>query len=334
PVRKRGNDAFTFPVGKSGAGYHYCGISAPGSTTDAFEAEYMRASAVGLGSVTASGLDHVSNCEYWKLDRKTGSSNINVTLSWNGTSNCSAAAYINDLATLVVAHFGTSWDAFGNDGGTSGSATDGSVTWNNVSIFSPFSLGSTASSKNPLPVKFVNVRAYTAGEKNRIEWTNMTESEVDHYEVERSTDGNSFTLLSSMAARSNNAGKEEYTVLDNNTTAAVIWYRIRAKEFDGTFVYSPIVKVSRHQSDNVKLVLYPNPVVSGQLTIQLYSNRNENYTITVYSNAGQQVLRTSWQHSGGSASRSVELPASLAPGYYHLQVSGGGKTFSEKFVRQ
>lgn len=334
PVRKIGNDAFTFPVGKSGSGYHYCGISAPGSTTDAFEAEYMRASAAGLGTVTASGLDHVSNCEYWKLDRTTGSSNVNVTLSWNGTSNCSAAAYINDLATLVVAHFGTSWDAFGNDGGTSGSVTDGSVTWNNVSNFSPFSLGSTDNSNNPLPVKFVNVRAYTAGEKNRIEWTNMTESEIGQYEVERSADGITFTLLSSVPARSNNAGKEEYAVLDHNTNAPVIWYRIRAIEFDGTFVYSPIVKVNRSQSGNTKLVLYPNPVTTGQLTIQLYSNRKENYSITVYTNTGQQVFSTSWQHSGGSASRSVELPGSLAPGYYHLQVSGGGKMISEKFILQ
>ena len=105
PVRKIGNDAFTFPVGKAGAGYHYCAISAPAVTTDAFTAEYIRGAASTLGTITASGLSHVSSCEYWSLNRTAGTSAVNVTISWTGTSNCNGAAYVNDLATLTIAHF-------------------------------------------------------------------------------------------------------------------------------------------------------------------------------------------------------------------------------------
>src|SRR6185369_8956212 len=60
PVKKIGNTAFTFPIGKSGSGYHAIGISAPGSATDAFTAEYIRSSGTAMGAVNPP-LNHVSN---------------------------------------------------------------------------------------------------------------------------------------------------------------------------------------------------------------------------------------------------------------------------------
>jgi hypothetical protein len=154
PVKKIGNDAFTFPVGKSGVGYMYIAISAPSSVTDAFTAEYMRSSGQNLGAITAAGLKRVSNCDYWNLNRVSGTSSVNVTLSWNGYSNCNIAAYINDLSSLSVAHFnGTNWDTHGQSGYT-GTASSGTVTRNNVSVFSPFAIGSTNEYSNPLSIQF------------------------------------------------------------------------------------------------------------------------------------------------------------------------------------
>lgn len=331
PVKKIGNDAFTFPVGKSGV-YAPVGISSPALVTDAFQAEYVRGSGTGLGSVSAPGLVRVSNCEYWNLAPTAGSSSVNVTLSWSGGSNCNAAAYVNDLTSLVVAHFGTTWDAYGNDGGTTGTAAMGTVTWNNVSAFSPFTLGSTSALTNPLPVKFTAVKAYPVGSSNKIEWTNLTETDIDEYEIERSIDGITFVQVVSVSPRSNTSNKEQYVGIDNNTAAPVIWYRIKAKELNGSVTYSQIVRVSRSDNDANKLVLFPNPVTAKQITLQLYSVRSEDYSIRIFNNAGQQVLVTSWQHSGGSASKSVELPGLLPSGYYHLIVSGTQMNISAKFV--
>jgi Secretion system C-terminal sorting domain len=334
PMRKVGNTDFLFPVGKVNGGERYCGISAPANPTDAFDAEFIRGNATALGAVTSSGLNHVSFCEYWDIDRTTGSSNVNVTLSWSGSSPCNAAVYVNDLATLVVAHFGTTWDAHGNDGGNTGNVSAGSVTWNNVSTFSPFSLGSTDEATNPLPVKFTAIKAYPVGNRNKIEWTNLTETAIDKYEIERSTDGISFAAINSVNARTNTGGKEEYDAFDDNTAFATIWYRIKARSIDGSSIYSAVVKVSRDDKDDTKLLVYPNPVVGKQLTLQFYSSRNENYTVRIFSNSGQQVYSTNWNHAGGSASRSIELPASLSSGYYHLQVTGSDKTLTSKFVIQ
>lgn len=333
PIRKIGNTDFLFPVGKVNAGHHFAGISAPANPGDTYTTEYIRGSARLLGTVSAAGLSHVSNCEYWDISTTAASPNVNVTLSWTGTSNCNAAVYVNDLATLVVAHFGTTWDSYGNNGGNTGNASAGSVTWNNVTTFSPFALGSTDKETNPLPVKFVNVKAYASGDNNKIEWANLTESAIDKYEVERSVNGISFTPMTAVAARSNANAREDYTVVDNNVSGAN-WYRINAKGLDGSSVYSAVVRVSRTDKDDSKLVLYPNPVVTKQMTIQLYSAGSENYTVSVFNNTGQVVYTTNWIHAGGSASRSIEIPATLSAGYYHIQVKGKGKTLTSTFVIQ
>lgn len=335
-VKKIGNDAFTFPVGKAGAGYHYCAISAPSLVTDVFSAEYIRNSATALGSITAPGLYTVSNCEYWNINRVLGISDVNVTLSWNGYSNCNPAAYITDLSSLQVAHFnGSSWNSYGANSNT-GNASSGSVTWNNVSSFSPFSLGSNSAASNPLPVKFSSVKAYPFGVDNRIEWTNETEEAVERYEVERSIDGINFSAITHLSARGNAGAKESYMEDDLNAGSQAYWYRIKAINFDGSVIYSRIVKVGRTTSDDVKLVIYPNPVTSsGTFGMQLSSAEKTNFRITVCNLSGQKIITANWQHNGGLSSRTFELPSLIHPGLYIVNaISDQGMIISEKLLIQ
>ena len=333
PVRKIGNDAFTFPVGKSNVGYMLCGISAPSSTSDAFTAEYFRNSASALGPITAVGLYRVSACEYWQLDRTTGSSSVNVTLSWSGLSPCNASAYVNSLASLVVAHFnGTSWNTYGNSGGTTGNGAAGTVTWNNVSVFSPFSLGSTSAVANPLPIRFTDVKAFKVTGGNKIEWKNLTEENIQRYEVERSANGTIFSTITSVSPKSNNGLEQAYTVTDENPLSSTNFYRIKGVEVDGTFVYSTIVKVVSDGGNKNSIAVYPNPVTANQFTIQLNNYDRGNYSVQLISANGQRMLMKNLQHAGGSASVSMEKPVAAQAGIYILQITGDNRTENIKLV--
>lgn len=333
PMRKIGNSAFLFPVGKVGGGHHYCGLSAGGAAGDTYTAEYMRQSAYTQGNVTTGGLAHVSNCEYWNITTTVGSPNKNVTLSWSGTSNCSAAVYVNDFATLVIAHNnGAGWNSFGGfvDGGST--APSGSVTWNNVNTFSPFTLGSTSQFTNPLPVKLINVKAYRAAGMNRVEWTNLTESDVAGYEVQRSLNGSDFTTVATVSPRSNNNDRNDYHSLDI-PTGSVVYYRIKAVGNDRKVAYSVIVKVSDTDVEQYKLVLYPNPVTGKQFTLQMSMPAGE-YTMNIYGANGQTVKTEKFRHAGGTVSRMVDLPQQLNAGQYYLQLKGAEQTMNSKFILQ
>ena len=330
PVRKIGNDAFTFPVGKTGAGYRLCAISAPANSTDAFTAEFMRASGSALGSITAAGLVRVSGCEYWNINRTTGTSAVNVTLSWSGLSNCNSSVYVDNLATLMLAHFGTSWDSYGANT-TSGNASAGTITWNNVSSFSIFSLGSTSASSNPLPVKFTSIRAYKIAAGNKIEWTNATESDIENYQIEKSTDGIVFQRIFTEAPRSNNGQSAGYSRLDDNNTSGTSYYRIKATMISGEIFYSLIVKV-QETSAKVDIVLYPNPVSGKQFTLQLSNTFKGAVTMDIFNNNGQKILTKNIQHPGGQLSVTIEMPFSVQPGLYYLQASKDGLFTTKKFM--
>ena len=89
PVRKTGNDVFSFPLGDTtlhdSMAYHPLAITAPSSTGDQYEATYF-ASAQSQGSATVDSLTNLSTAEYWTLTRTPGSSAVTVTLGWNRNS--------------------------------------------------------------------------------------------------------------------------------------------------------------------------------------------------------------------------------------------------------
>ena len=332
PVRKVGDDAFTFPVGKSGTGYMLVGISAPSVVTDAFTAEYMRNSGTSLGSVTATGLFRVSNCDYWNLDRTTGSSSVNVTLSWNGYSNCNLAAYVNDLATLTIAHFnGTNWDTHGKSSST-GNVSSGTITRNGVSAFSPFAIGTSSDYTNPLEVNFTSIKAYKLPGGNKIEWTNQTETNIDHYDIERSVNNGQFMLVREIKATVNNGSKASYDWLDTSPLNSTIFYRIKAVSIDGKITYSTTVKINRDQSS--ELLIYPNPVTNKKLTIQTGNTGISKLQVEVIDISGRNILSQSVMNGGTNASLVIDLPANIKPGMYSLRLSANNESQVKTFIVQ
>ncbi len=329
PMAKIGTTAFTFPVGKLNAGMREIGISAPSPSTT-FQAEFNRAPSPNRGSVL-SPITQVSACEYWTLDR-TGSANVAVTLFWNSNSPCNGALYVTNLSDLQVARYnGSQWTSEGNSG-TTGTNINGTITSGTVSTFSSFSLASNNSATNPLPVKLVNVKAYKSGSRNIIEWTNLTESDVINYELEKSIDGTRFETMSSFAPKTNANSREDYVEYDLHPSP-VTYYRIKVISLGSRNVYSPVVKVAAIGTLQQDIVLYPNPVTGKQFTLQMNSAAG-NYTVRVYGANGQVIKTETLKHPGGSFSKTIELPGQLQSGQYYLQVTGGEQILTSKFIIQ
>ncbi|MCC6762890.1 MAG: hypothetical protein IT252_16840, partial [Chitinophagaceae bacterium] len=93
PMKKRGDQAFTFPVGKyefslGGDKYAPISISAPANFADEFTAEHFRRNPNTDGYDTSShapGFGGISGKEYWQLTRNAGTSTVSVTLSYDSS---------------------------------------------------------------------------------------------------------------------------------------------------------------------------------------------------------------------------------------------------------
>lgn len=135
PVKKKGNDAFTFHVGK-GEVYMPVTMSAPSVTTDEFTAEAFNTTPPNYGSYDAI-IKNIGSY-YWNVTRVSGSSNVQLTLKWSATT----PKPIFPEAVHVAQQVSSQWQTKGANS-VSDNYPEGSVTSNTLSSFGNFTLGFT-----------------------------------------------------------------------------------------------------------------------------------------------------------------------------------------------
>ena len=210
-MRKVGDDAFTFPSGDAGF-YGPIGISAPGSATDAFEAQYFLVMPHLAGfdsSAHDPSVSYISKVEYWQLDRVVGASNPTVSLSWDTPRS---GGVVDEADLRFMRWDGSNWDDLGAASVT-GSPVSGTLD-NNVAITSfsdgnPYTIG-TIDPINPLPVELTVFEAVLKNELIEVYWETASEINSDYFEVERSKDGVVWETVTQLNAAGNSSKINTY----------------------------------------------------------------------------------------------------------------------------
>lgn len=113
-IKKIGNDIFEFPFGDTSFvnPYHPLTISAPSLTTDSYRAKFISSQFPELD--LDSGLNDICRYGYWELKKLSGSSTVNVTLSWNNNYNTRIPADLTVVCHDQVNNIGE-WSDLGNN---------------------------------------------------------------------------------------------------------------------------------------------------------------------------------------------------------------------------
>lgn len=269
-IKKIGNDAFSFPVGKkttspAGSFYRPISISAPALVTDAFEAEYFKTvQTAGGPSTWPAELWTISGCEYWNLARTAGSSQPAVTLSWVSLE-CNQANYVTDMSQLVVVGFdGSNWKNWGNNQPLiSGSPASGTITSNvSISSFGPFALGSLVMG-NPLPIELTRFESQKLSYGVQLKWTTASEVNNDFFELEKSLTGNDFKPISRISGAGTSSHINAYDYIDRKPSKGRNYYRLSQVDFNGVSKHSEVLYVDFEK--NIELIAFPNPVKRGEV---------------------------------------------------------------------
>lgn len=192
---------------------------------------------------------------------------------------------------------------------------------------------SEATSAIALPVKwnyfFVNLSNGTPS----INWS-ATQDAGTTFEIERSYSGSEFAKINAVTATTDN--KADYSIADNNvnTQAAIVYYRIKAVEPNGTIKYSETKAVKFSNKNGVTIQAVPNPFAS-QFTINYQSNERTTITIQVYGLNGQLQFAKTATVANGYNSITVTEAASLAKGMYMVQITKGAERIAtERMIKQ
>lgn len=139
-----------------------------------------------------------------------------------------------------------------------------------------------------LPVNLVSFTAIKNNNKVSINWNTSSEVNIDHFEVERSSDGNVFYSLTSVPCLNRSAAA--YSFIDEHPVAGTSYYRLKMQELSGEKNYSKTIPIQF--AKYTMMQLSPSPWTRG--TNLLISNpAKELLTIQFYDIAGQIIGKTS-----------------------------------------
>lgn len=339
PVRKIGNTAFIFPIGKSIAtftGYVPIEISATtGALTDFFTAEYKRSTAE-IYPVSNAGINHVSRADYWILDRAGTIAPVNVTYYWTTESSSGGSPnYINVLSELVIANSdGFNWVNFGGLGTYGASTTTaGSLVWTGLTnSFGPFSLASTTIN-NPLPIYLNYLNGYKLNNHNYLTWkVTCTNNPNATMKLERCADGKKFKEINSITADALRC-QQPFDYIDTDPLTGMIYYRLKMIDAFGKVTYSSTIALLNKESGFDIVGLLPN-LVNSNAVLNVTASQKTKMDVVVTDIAGKQVQKISFNLIAGSNQFNLNF-SNLSAGTY--QITGYtvfGKSRTVRFVKQ
>lgn len=288
---------------------------------DSYTGEYFKANPqIVYNNVVNAPLNHISQCEYWTLNRNVGSVARTVTLSWDSQTSCG----VTNLSDLRVAYFnGASWDDKGN-GGTTGNTTAGTViTASAVNNFGPFTLASVTT-QNPLPVYLIDFSATPQGNDVLLEWVTSSEINNDRFEIlsSNSTSGSgNFEMIETTKGSGNSTSIHHYSYLDQRPAKkGTYYYRLRQVDYDGSTMLSSIVAVNFKNGKLLNLVgIIPNPFTD-RTSVQLYSGGKGMLQTRITDMFGREISSRSYSIEKGMFAFDPEESAVLSAGVYFVEL--------------
>jgi hypothetical protein len=177
--------------------------------------------------------------------------------------------------------------------------------------------------EKPLPVTLVSFTATARENAAELNWATSEETNSDHFEIQRSTDGKAWKNVGNLAAQGESKVKKTYTFTDREPETGENLYRLKMVDTDGTFAFSAIR--SLRFDSKLESSIYPNPV-SNELTLKVTSWKKVK-TIRIDNLAGLQV------YSSGPVDAGKVDVSKLDAGVYILRITHtDGSVHTHKFV--
>jgi Leucine-rich repeat (LRR) protein len=200
-----------------------------------------------------------------------------------------------------------------------------------VSRFSGGGAGATPDGKpltdHPMPVKLVTFSGSSTEAGVKLFWATVEESNLLHFELQRSLDGQNFTSIAVVRPTGGTAARAEYTHIDNGAASGGLYfYRLKSVDRDDTYSYSNTIAVSMNGRAE-EIQLYPNPARKF-FTLVFNKPGRESVDVIVYDVSGRVAIKQTIVPQ----QRAVMSTEMLYPGYYRVLILSKNKTSYEKSV--
>jgi len=223
----------------------------------------------------------------------------------------------------VRAYEGALWPNPGNTPEAEGN----SLSWNDQDSLSYLNNG--CSEIIVTPVKLVLFNAIKNANEVAITWKTANELNTKEFQVEWSADGRNFSVIGTVNAFGNSDVPRNYAFAHRNTAAGNNFYRLKIVDANGSFAYSPIVKLNFTGKGSIKV--FPS-ITHGDLHMELNAAKQEATTVSVLDLSGRLLLSVKTQVLAGY--NRIDLSVNNLPaGEYVLKLVSANDHSITKFVK-
>jgi hypothetical protein len=173
-----------------------------------------------------------------------------------------------------------------------------------------------------LPVRFQSFYVARQGSNTQLSWSTSQEENNNYYAIEKSADGHNWKQVAVVMGAGTSSLVNKYTYTEKNISDAVVYYRIRQVDMNGSAFYSAI-RFLRNNGISQVTNIYTSP--NKTVTIDFNSDVKDNVSIQLINTSGQVIVRRNFSQA---SYRLIVNAMSASSGVYVVRVSDG-KGWSE-----
>ncbi|MEM6800102.1 MAG: T9SS type A sorting domain-containing protein [Bacteroidota bacterium] len=133
----------------------------------------------------------------------------------------------------------------------------------NYTLLTPAQLQDITVDPSDAPAQDLILKAIQVGLDAQLEWEDVAVVRSLDYEVERSIDSDLFEIIATVDKNANQGSGQPHSYVDAGIVNALegsVFYRVKLKESDGTFITSNTVELTLDQVNALNLQAFPNPI--------------------------------------------------------------------------
>lgn len=106
-----------------------------------------------------------------------------------------------------------------------------------------------------LPIELIYFKSDKSNcKQNILSWETATETNNDHFEIERSSDAINFKIIKQIPGAINSFETKKYTYVDSNPESDINYYRLKQVDLDGNYKYTNIIDVDNSCIKDLKII--------------------------------------------------------------------------------
>ena len=253
------------------------------------------------------------NNTWFIFEETVGASDATVTLQWPASLELTG---FTRSQSRVSQSSGARWTF-----GPLSPATGSDPYTSNKTGVTGFHAFSVLNDMVVLAVSWLTVNGENKNGDNYINWNVANERANNKYAVEYSVNGVNFSEIGIVAGKGSLSSANSYQFIHRNVIGAISYYRIKSIDADGSYSYSPIIKINNANAGAVNYFsISPNPVIT-HTNLEVQSSVASKVNLIIIDAAGKKINEQQISLQRGINSIPLNFTG-LNPGIYYVELIG------------